>query len=69
MCRLNDRVDVGGCVGIITNIDGDDITVSGTYYYVGGGREHWKFHYKKTDFKSMNTTLWNLQDAEPISYY
>jgi hypothetical protein len=70
--ELDQRVQVGGCVGLITVITNDIVAVSGRYHYAGGGYEDWIMTYDKSLVRQKSKwndspwdDMWNFEDVEP----
>lgn len=65
--QTKDRVDVFGCVGTITKIENNTVTVAGIYYYSGKPplSEPWTFYYSLADFKTKTKRgIWDLTQAK-----
>lgn len=77
---LKEQVDVGGCVGEITEIADKVVIVSGIYHYSDGGNkdtgyaEPWDHKYPIEEFKKIKEyrrrydgkKIWNAKALEPI---
>lgn len=69
---VGDKVDVGGCVGLITEINPRCVRVEGTYFYTdgcqGGESEPWNFLYGRHEFSKAkwNDSRWNAVDIEAV---
>ena len=69
---LHDRVEVGGCVGRVTAINIDFVTIQGTYWYVGPTQgEDWIFFYRTGEFNRKaiydeSYHEWDASKLEPV---
>jgi hypothetical protein len=50
--HIGQLIDVGSCVGKVTDITDTLLTVSGVYHYSDGEQDHWTFHYKLDEIQS-----------------
>ena len=67
---IDNRVYVGGCVGVIENITDNLIKVTGTYHYVEGDADPWRFFYDRDTFENVacwddKRNQWNISSIEP----
>ena len=74
MLSLDQRVEVGGCVGKVSELTETEVVVRGTYYYVGGPSEPWRFVYDRRVFEKDSKwneefEQWDAQDITPNSYF
>jgi hypothetical protein len=71
---VGDLVNVGGAVGNITSITGEQVIVEGTYFYSAGSdddmgcSEPWRMVFSLTNFKKFHN-MWKLKNKRMESIY